>query len=140
MLVGALLFQYVGKLPPCYWCYVQRYAHGAVIAIALLGLIMPYKKTALMAVILALLVSTGVAGYHVGIEQGFWGSSCASMSLDTSSTDAFLQALQNAPIVKCDQVAWELMHISMAGWNMILSFIMALALFFLMRKKCDRCL
>lgn len=128
LLVSAMLFQYVGGLPPCYWCYIQRYAHIAVIIFAVVGLVVPYKKMAMFIVFLALLVSTGVAGYHVGIEQGFWGSSCASMNLDTSNSDAFLQALENAPIVKCDAIAWEFIGISMAGWNMILSFVMAMLL------------
>jgi disulfide bond formation protein DsbB len=31
-----------------------------------------------------------------------------------------------APLIRCDEIAWSLMGISMAGWNAILSFLLAL--------------
>ena len=30
-----------------------------------------------------------------------------------------------APLVRCDEIAWSLMGISMAGWNAIVSFALA---------------
>ena len=41
------------------------------------------------------------------------------------STDDLLKAIQNAPIVRCDDVAWSLMGLSMASWNGILSLVLA---------------
>ncbi|MEL7133890.1 MAG: disulfide bond formation protein B, partial [Pseudomonadota bacterium] len=30
-----------------------------------------------------------------------------------------------APLIRCDEIAWQLAGISMAGWNMILSLVLA---------------
>ncbi len=41
--------------------------------------------------------------------------------LATMSTQDLMAALEKAPVVRCDEVAWSLFGISMAGWNAILS-------------------
>ena len=41
LLLGAFLFEYVGGLVPCKMCIWQRWAHGAVILVALSGLLIP---------------------------------------------------------------------------------------------------
>jgi disulfide bond formation protein DsbB len=32
-----------------------------------------------------------------------------------------LAQIMNAPVVRCDEIAWDLFGISMAGWNMLIS-------------------
>ena len=39
LLLGAFLFEYVGGLAPCKMCIWQRWAHGAVVLVALSGLL-----------------------------------------------------------------------------------------------------
>jgi disulfide bond formation protein DsbB len=36
-----------------------------------------------------------------------------------------LDQIMTAPLVRCDEIAWSLMGISMAGWNAIVSFALA---------------
>ena len=42
------------------------------------------------------------------------------------------------PLVRCDEVQWELFGISMAGWNAILSLATALVILWLSLKKPSR--
>ena len=37
------------------------------------------------------------------------------------STADMLDTLMNAPLVRCDEIPWSLMGISMAGWNALIS-------------------
>ncbi|RMH47337.1 MAG: disulfide bond formation protein B, partial [Alphaproteobacteria bacterium] len=71
---------------------------------------------------------TGAIGvYHAGVEQKWWQgpTTCTSGSIEGLSTDALLDRIMNAPVVRCDEIPWELFSISMAGWNAILSFVLA---------------
>jgi disulfide bond formation protein DsbB len=36
-----------------------------------------------------------------------------------------MAALEKAPVVRCDEISWQLFGISMAGWNAICSAILA---------------
>ena len=60
-----------------------------------------------------------VATFHVGVEQHWWEgtSECGSTIGPTNDPDALLKALMNQPIVRCNEVAWSMLGISMAGWN-----------------------
>ena len=46
-----------------------------------------------------------------------------------------LDAIMNAPLVRCDEVQWSLFGISLAGWNFLVSTASALWIFALLRKK-----
>ena len=61
------------------------------------------------------------------ILRGWWEgpTECSSSVGAGMSTDDLLAAIHNAPLVRCDDVAWSLMGLSMASWNGILSLILA---------------
>ena len=122
LLLGALAFQYLGGLAPCHLCLLQRWPHAIAIALGLLILAWPRRGLALLAA-LAVLVGAGIALYHVGVEQAWWAgpSSCTAPAPDAQSSGALLDQILATPVVLCDQVAWSLWGISMAGWNGILS-------------------
>ena len=71
LLAGALAFQYLGGLAPCPLCIDQRWPHAIAIGLGLLLLAWPKRALAVLAG-LTVLVGAGIAGYHVGIEQGWW--------------------------------------------------------------------
>jgi len=122
MLLGALGFQYIGDLPPCKMCYWQRYAHVAAVFVGVVFWVYPKRFIAVFGA-LAALTSAGLGGYHAGVEQKWWPgpNTCTSQSIDGLSTDDLLAQIMNAPVVRCDEIPWELWGISMAGWNMIIS-------------------
>ena len=77
---------------------------------------------------LSMLVSTILALYHVGVEKKYWPglNSCTNSSIEGLTTDQLLEQIMSAPLVRCDEIAWELIGISMAGWNALISFCLFL--------------
>ena len=76
----------------------------------------------------SMFVSISLAFYHVGVEQKYWPgpNSCSNASIEGLTTDQLLDQIMSAPIVRCDEIAWELIGISMAGWNVLISFCLFL--------------
>jgi disulfide bond formation protein DsbB len=125
MLAAAFAFEHVGGLRPCALCWWQRYAWmatfaGALAAAALRGRI---AAALLLAAALAALGGAGVAGYHVGVEQGWWrGTDACGSALGAAQTpEERLRQLLAAPVVRCNEVAWSFAGLSMAAWNGIVA-------------------
>ena len=77
----------------------------------------------------AVLTSAAIGAYHTGVERHWWPgpSTCTSGSIANISAKDLLAQIQAAPVIKCDQVAWQMMGLSMASWNMLFSLaLMAL--------------
>lgn len=140
LLGGAIAFQYLGRLSPCEMCYWQRWAHLTAIVLAL-GAIATRGRPALSATVTALaalaIVTAGlIGGFHAGVEYGWWEglTRCA-----TNLGGGGLDAIMNAPLVRCDVAAWSLFGISMAGYNFLISTAAGLAsLWFVSRWKGGR--
>ena len=124
----AYVFQYGFGLAPCALCYTQRYPYMVVIALAALATLLAGRtnRWLLPACGLALLAGAGIAGFHVGVEQKWWPGPAACSALDlTGDIDAALDQIMAAPVVRCDDVAWSLFGISMAGYNGLISLALA---------------
>lgn len=119
---GALISQYGFGLYPCEMCWWQRYPHIAAIVLALLALTIRGKGAGDLAVILAAIcigASGLIGGFHAGVEYNWWEgvTSCATVA---SGGDP-LDAIMNAPVIRCDVAPWSLLGISLAGFNFLLS-------------------
>ena len=128
LLLGALAFQYLGGYPPCVLCYWQRYAHVGAALLAAGALTMPrLAPWALAAAALVLLAGAGIAGFHVGVEQHWWAGTaeCGSAVTGASSVEELRARLLAQPVVRCDEVAWSLFGLSMAGYNLLFSLGLA---------------
>ncbi|UWQ81007.1 disulfide bond formation protein B [Leisingera sp. S132] len=127
LLLGALGFQYIGEMAPCKLCYWQRYPHAAAAGIGLLALIIPGAALPYLGA-LAALTTAGVGAYHTGVERGWWEgpSTCTSGPIGGLSPDQLMEQIMAAPLVRCDEVPWEMLSLSMASWNAIASFGLAL--------------
>lgn len=121
LLAGAFLFQWLGYAP-CKMCLWQRYPHAAAIAIGLIALAIPHPRLALLGA-LAALTTASIGGFHMGVEQGWWDgpSSCSGGDIGALSPQDLMDQIMAAPLVRCDDIAWSLAGISMAGWNMLAS-------------------
>lgn len=134
LLLGALGFQYLGGYPPCALCHDQRYGHIGVIVLALAGLaVRPRSRRASRALLalaaLALLLTAGIAGFHVGVEERWWDgpTGCSGGSTLGLTPEEALKRLMETPVVRCDDVAWSMFGISMAGYNFLISAIAGVA-------------
>ena len=129
VIAGALFFQYGVGLVPCELCLLERWPWYAAIAIsaALLVLRRPEAVWVAPMVFAALfLASSGLAFYHVGVEQHVFAGpdACAAPALGGGSADDLLKKLQATPVVRCDEPQWSLFGVSLAGFNLLASVLM----------------
>lgn len=128
LLLAAFGFQHLGGLAPCKMCIWQRYPHGVAIAIGVLALALPRLNILPLCGAMAAAVTSGIGFYHAGVEQGWWEgpTSCTSGSISGMSNNDLFDQIMSAPLVRCDDIPWELFNISMAGWNAIASAVLVL--------------
>ena len=126
-LLAAFAFQHIGGLAPCKLCFWQRYPHAAAVIIGMLAFFVPMPALLWLGA-LAALSTAGVGAYHVGVEQGWWEgpSTCTSAPIGGLTPDQLMDQIMSAPLVRCDDIAWQMFGISMAGWNAILSLVLVL--------------
>src|SRR5436305_5116609 len=126
LLAGAFGSQYFGGLYPCEMCWWQRYAHFTAIIFAVPAFFFSAQSRSSRALVLlaalAIAVSGAIGVYHAGVEakifEGF--TQCTALS-NSGSTADLLKQIIHAPLVRCDEVQFRFLGISMAGWNAILS-------------------
>ena len=128
--------QYLGHLVPCEMCWWQRYAHMAALVLALLALVVRGRAVVLLAA-LAIAASGAIGVYHAGCELHFYQciTQCTSTVSAGMSTDDYLKAIMSAPMIRCDDIQWSFLGISMAGWNAILSLGSALLILWLSLRR-----
>jgi disulfide bond formation protein DsbB len=143
LLAGAFGSQYLGGLVPCEMCWWQRYPHIAAIVLAALAFTAPAEstrsRTLTLLAALAIALSGAIGVYHAGVElkvfEGF--TTCTATAKGGSTADLFRQ-IAGAPLIRCDQVQWSFLGISMAGWNAIVSLSAAATIALLVRRGAPR--
>jgi disulfide bond formation protein DsbB len=119
---AALLSQYWGGLDPCELCLLERWPWWAAIAISALAWIAGDKvplTAAALGLAVVFFVSAGLGCYHFG------PSACTASGAAATSVDALRAQLLGKQPVMCDEVQWSLFGISLAGFNLIGSLVMA---------------
>ncbi len=129
-LTAAFMFEYIGNLRPCSLCIYQRIPHALIIILSLIWLInAQYRKVNIVVGILSVIILLGgatIAGFHVGVEEHLWeGTQECGNNLEGTSVEAMRLKLLQEPIARCDEIVWSMLGISMAGYNVLLSIIMA---------------
>lgn len=125
-LAGAYFSQYVLGLAPCPLCLYQRIPHAVIIVSGLLAVFLARKGKTKPAAFIIFLISlialtgSGIAGYHVGVEQHWWVSFLEACTANLPSGD-LLKAIEQTAAVRCDVVPLSVFGISMAGYNALLS-------------------
>lgn len=136
ILAAAFAFQLIGGLPPCELCIWQRYPYaittglsGIGIGLARAGVARRVLTLLLLLCAVTFLTGAAIALFHVGVEQKWWQgtSACVAQLSGITTMEDFRQRLLAAPVVRCDEAAWSLFGLSMAGYNMLLSLALGLA-------------
>ncbi|HSI39095.1 MAG TPA: disulfide bond formation protein B [Xanthobacteraceae bacterium] len=131
-LAGAWYFQLVVGLAPCPLCLEQRIPYYVGVPVALIAAFAAargYPKLARLglgvaAVLMA--IGAGLALYHAGIEWQWWAGPTACSGSAPATGGNLLQGLKQARVVRCDEAAWRLFGISLAGWNVLIAGALAL--------------
>jgi disulfide bond formation protein DsbB len=134
ILLAAFGFQYIGELAPCKLCLWQRYPHVLAIVLAVLFVRVKHRLLLWLGGV-ASLSTAAIAAYHSGIEQKWWQGpdTCTSGSIDGLSTEQLMAQIMAAPIIRCDEIAWSFLSLSMASWNLIASLLLAALWFYAWR-------
>lgn len=145
--LGALAFAWTAQfgfdLEPCVLCLYQRIPFGIVAVLGGVGFYRPQWLAPIFALAtVAFAVNSGLAVYHVGVEQHWWVSAagCTGNNLNTVMTTTDLFASIEKPGPKpCDAIDWTFFGISMAGWNIVFSGGLAVVSAFVLKtRKWDR--
>ena len=126
VLLGAYAFQHLGGMAPCKLCIWQRWPHATAITIGAIIMLTGEERMAWIGAVAAFATSF-IGFYHVGVEQGWWEgpTSCTSTGIGNLSAEELMDQILAAPLARCDDIAWQLAGISMAGWNAIISLGLA---------------
>jgi len=132
-LAGAWFFQLVLDILPCPLCLEQRYAYYLVIPLgALTALAAAQGARAVVLAGLAILAAATLGNaafgaYHAGVEWGFWQgpTDCTGPIVNFGNAGNLLQRLDSVKVVRCDEVQWRFLGLSLAGYNALISLLMA---------------
>jgi len=132
-ILGAWYFQYVLKLPPCPLCLEERLPYHIVIPLSLLLAIAAIVRApraliivGFLAIVAAMLCSAALGAYHAGVEWRWWpGPTDCSGPITDFSAKPLLDQLRSIRVVRCDEAAWRLLGLSLAGYNVLISLALA---------------
>ncbi|MBI5261467.1 MAG: disulfide bond formation protein B [Bradyrhizobium sp.] len=131
---GAWFFQIVLNILPCPLCLEQRYAYymaipaAALVAIAAArGAPPPLLLAGLAVLAFATLANAGLGTYHAGVEWGFWQgpTDCTGPGIGPGNAADLLKQLDTVRVIRCDEVQWRFLGLSLAGYNVLISLLMA---------------
>jgi len=133
-LAGAWFFQLVLDIRPCPLCLEQRYAYYLAIPLGVLVAFAAAKDAprAVLYAGLALLAAAALGNawlgaYHAGVEWGFWKgpTECTGPVGNLGSAGSLLERLDTVKVIRCDEVQWRFLGLSLAGYNVLISLLMA---------------
>ncbi len=133
-LLGAWFFEYVLKFAPCPLCLEQRLPYHIVIPLSLLLAIAALVHApralitvGLLAVMAVMLCGAALAAYHAGVEWRWWPgpTDCSGPVTDFTTKGPLLNQLRSIRVVRCDEAAWRFLGISLAGYNVLISLVLA---------------
>ena len=133
-IAGAWGSQLFGGLVPCELCLEQRMPYYWGLPLLALVLLLWNRLPravwylGLLLVLLTFVWSTYLAGYHAGVEYGFWPgpTACTGTGVDVSFSD--LTNLNAARVVPCDKIQFSLFGVTLAGANTLISAAIVLML------------
>jgi disulfide bond formation protein DsbB len=132
-IAGAWFFQLVMGLQPCPMCLQQRYAYYAIIPLSVLvalgaakGAPRPLLIAGLVVIALAAAGNSAFGVYHSGVEWKFWQgpTDCTGPLVDFGKAGSLLEQLDKVKVVRCDEVQWRFLGLSLAGYNALISALM----------------
>ncbi|MFZ5734408.1 MAG: disulfide bond formation protein B [Pseudomonadota bacterium] len=136
-LAGAWFFELAIGLKPCPLCLEQRYAYYVALPLAAIVAFGASRGTAprmialgFAVIALVMIANAAIGAFHSGVEWGFWPgpSDCSGPMIDLRA-GSLLERLDKVKVIRCDEVQWRFVGLSLAGYNALISLgIAAVAL------------
>ena len=133
-LAGAWFFQLVLDIRPCPLCLELRYADYLAVPLGLLVAFAaakdaprPVLLAGLALLLIAALANAWLGTYHAGVEWKFWQgpTDCSGPVVNLGSAGSLLERLDTVKVIRCDEVQWRFLGLSLAGYNVLISLLMA---------------
>jgi disulfide bond formation protein DsbB len=134
-IAGAWFFELVLGIKPCELCLEQRYAYYLIIPLAIVLAWAASRRApralllgGLAIVALAALANAVLGAYHSGVEWGWWPgpTACSGPITDFGKPGNLFESLKTLKVVRCDEVQWRFLGLSLAGYNVLISLFMAI--------------
>lgn len=141
ILITAYIMEHFFGILPCQMCLYERNIFMAVGLISFLGFfLIPARFHSLTLIILGFVFMGGAifASYHVAIQQHWVAlpAFCASNDFSAmDSVESLREQMLKTPLVRCDQVTWSLFGLSLAAYNALLSFVLAITCWVWVKRK-----
>ncbi len=128
--IAYIMENYFGVLG-CPLCHYERDVFIGAGGFSLLCLMFPQRFQYYAILLLGLIFMGGVclAAYHVAIQQHWTSlpSFCASNDFSAfDSVESLREQLLNTPFIRCDQVTWSFLGLSLAAYNALISICLVL--------------
>src|SRR6516165_2275924 len=133
-ILGAWVFQYGLGLNPCPLCLDQRYAYYFAVPLAVMvvlgdqvGASRKVLVAAMLAIVAGMLWNAGLGIYHAGVEWKWWPGpqECSGSVGNLGSASNLAERLKSIRVVRCDEAAWRFLGLSLAGYNAVISAMLA---------------
>ena len=131
-IVTAHVFERFGYAP-CPLCLQERYAYYFGIPATVIAFFaartesFPLTRVLLLLVALAFVVNAALGVYHAGVEWKFWPGpvSCSGGTGVEWGQGGVASSIEHPQVVACDKASWRFLGLSFAGWNAVVSGLLA---------------
>ena len=120
-LLGAFIAQYIFNLHPCELCLIQRIPFALNIILGVTAFFWASRQRLLIGLSgISFLVNSGIALFHSGVERKWWAGLTGCTTPDMSgSIEDLMKRIQETAVVRCDEIPWSFMGLSMANYNIV---------------------
>jgi|TARA_B100001964_G_scaffold214579_1_gene252275 disulfide bond formation protein DsbB len=128
-IISALIIEHTLGHKPCSLCIYERVPYFlSVLLMIKIFFFKKYEKIVLFILCLVFMISALLAFYHFGIEQGFFNESFVCNVENQSKILSKKQLLKelNKNIVSCKEVTFNILGLSLAAINTILSVVLSI--------------
>jgi disulfide bond formation protein DsbB len=132
-ILTAHIFERYGGYLPCHLCLQERYAYYFAVPASVVAFFTARAESfrltriLLLAIALGFVVNAGLGIYHSGVEWKWWAgpTECSGGSVISWGEGGLAAQLATTKIIACDQAAWRFFGLSFAGWNAVVSGLLA---------------
>ena len=128
VLVSAYVIEYKLNHEPCKLCLYERIPYFLSILLMMkIFFSRGYESATLLILSLVFIISSILAFYHFGIEQGFFNESLACTTPDLSNTLSKEQLLEQLKqnSISCKNISFRILGLSLAAINTIFSLVLS---------------